>query len=323
MYDYLNEWMFFCGNKNGKISRKIRHINNLGMAALFNELCSVFCGIMEWESDDYTIDCNSIEKAILFNSCVGFWNYGEKNVNVIPYGSGDKSFYGKANSATLYDYRSVRLGRALAIDRIDTEELRGELKKMKKNPCVLCYDTPQQSSPILGILYYAERLGFIQRQINSAIKNIFGMTILEGEKEQVEDIKAQRRRAEDGETYMVRTSKTGSKINHISDQFNIDILNSLYESYDKSYARFLNSVGIKGNTSSNKMSGVNTKELFLGQIAPDVILSQKLKARQDAVKLAESIGINGLRVRINPAIEKIENALIDGKSNVEMGGDEA
>lgn len=296
--DYLNEWMLLCGRRNFREKGIIQRVNNIGATALFNELCTIWCNSILWESEDNTIDVSWIEKTILFNSCVAFYELpgfgvlcGRANID------GKKTYYRNPNTVTIMDYNGKQVGKYVVVQRTDSEEFVDTLPM-----CALCFNDEQKFSPVLTIGFYAEQLGFIKKQINAAIRGIFGTTLIEGGEEQIEAIKRERMRASEGDPYIIKKGIKNRETSMLTDPFNIDILKTLFESYEKLYSEFLRSIGIPANSIVNKMSGVSDVELYLVSAPINAIMTGRLKARKDAIEMCEKIGITGLSAKVNPDV---------------------
>lgn len=319
MFDYLNEFLLITGrtNRRNGTYKKAMEIKRRGDSYIFNLLCEEWISRFKWKSEEKTIATELIEKTILLDGMVGLAKLVQKNGPYIEEtwrnfkvtGLDNQSFYGYTNRCTLTDYVGRTIGQYIPVQDQDLSDTAN---------CVIIYDNVMGWTPILTILYYAERLSMINSSINGCIQNILGTTIITCEPEQARDIERQRAAASVGVPYVLK--RHDGEINPtpmelMSTSGASDELKTLFEAFDKVHADYLQSIGIRANNEMNKKSGVTPMEIIENRQNVDIVLNASYEMRKKGIEQCKRIGLEGLSVSVDN-FEGLTNQNFDSHGNL-------
>lgn len=297
-FDYLNEFLLFAGRKNrrsGTYQRALA-LKRRGDAHIFNQLCQEYTGRFKWKykpTNGAPSICEElIERTILENGMCALFKMHEEHGsysrdewrNARAAAVGDPSFYGYPNTVELTDYSGNSLGNYIPVQDQDDSDIAN---------CVLIYDNSSRWSPIITVLYYAERLSKLNASISGCIENILGTSIITCDESQMRDIARQREAAAAGTPYILKIDGYGGQQdpNLMYTPGASEALKTLYEAFDKTHADYLQSIGIRSNNEIDKKSGVTPIEIVENRQNVDLILNQALEMRLNSIYQAERIGI--------------------------------
>ncbi len=320
MFDYLNEYLFLYRGVKGRSAtvKSAQALKRQGGYFIFNKLCSDFCSRIKWvyepEDGRRTIKTDLIERTILFDDGCGIIKYKEGQGlyqseswrNVRPTAVNRQSFYRDAATFTGVAYNGKELGTYIPVQQQEESNFANS---------ILITNGTMDWSPLTIIFYYAERLNYINTQINACLYNITGTTIITCEKEQAEQVVKQRKAAEMGVPYVLEyADDTGRVIEPrlIRAAGTNEELKTLYESYDKTYHDFLQTIGIRVNNEVDRHSGITPIEIIENRMNVDLTLNNALNARLEAVKLGERIGLKGLRPTLDNFFNLTGDYAVDG-----------
>lgn len=321
--DYLNEFLLFCRKGGGRRDDRLDALTlkRRGFIKVFNDLCSEYTSRFKWESKEKTIDTELIEQTILFDGGCGFTeiefsnrDYSRKQwMNVRILNTNDMSFYRRTKTCEVMDYSGVNYGTRLPSLREDPDS---DLAN-----CAIITGKRSQVSDIQNLMWYAKKLGNIEMRINACIRNIRGTSIITCSDEAANDIKRDLQAADEGIPTIIRIRATEFlKVQPelMSTPGCPEELKVLIETYDKTHADFLNSIGIRANNEINKKSGVTPMEIIEGRHNVDILLNRELEAREKGIEECEKIGLKGLKVSLENFENKISEYDETGKL---IGGD--
>lgn len=315
--DYLQEFLTY----NRRIKRRDNShrdalkLKNMGDSYIFNYLCSVFVNRIKWKYDNpegnNTIATELIERQILFdgNACFhklkienaeAWLNFNASIIN-------NYSFYNYPSSVQIFDFVGRPYGIHVPISKFDIKPF---------GDCVMIWDNALRTSPIMNVLYYANRLSYINSQINAAITNLRGTQIVACTEEQKEQAVKTYKMGNDGMPIVFITYHPDD-INSfkpilLSSPEIPDVLKTLYEIWDKTMADYLNSIGIRCNNEINKKSGVTPLEITENRQNTDIILNAAIESRLEGIELAKRIGLEGLSV----SLSNFEPRTVDQTANI-------
>lgn len=326
MFDYLNEFLLFSRGKRGSVYRQARALKARGDAYIFNQLCSEWSSRFKWtfepEDGKKTIATELIEQTILFNSAVAFAKYTNSSGafsettwrNFRPSGMDNRSFYGYPNRCTLSNYAGEVMPRQyIPVQPQDTSAIAD---------CAIVYDNYKRQNPMLTIIYYAERLSTINASINACIRNILGTTIISCSPEQADSILKQREAAAMGIPYILKYNSdtiASDDPRLMSTPGATEALKTLFSSFDKVHADFLQSIGVRVNNEIDKKSGVTPIEIVENRQNVDINLNDALNARKIGISHCERIGLRGLSVSLENFTGKVSDFDATGKRIEPMG----
>lgn len=303
MFDYLNEVLMLYGARNRRNGtyKKAMLIKQRGDANIFNALCREWCSRFKWEYQGDTIAPELIERTILFNGYCGLAEIAESNGsfadsswrNFRVSAVDNQSFYGYPNSVELTDYVGRPYGRYIPVHDEDTSDIAN---------CALIQDNFHGWTPLLTILYYAERMSQINASIEACIRNILGTSVIQCTHGQERQIVKQMTAASLGTPYIITYDENDIhpiEPKLLSTPGASDSLITLYESWDKTHGDYLQSIGIRTNAEINKKSGITPMEIVEDRQNVDLILNDGLNARLKGIKHFERIGGSGLSVTLD------------------------
>lgn len=315
--DYLNELLtIYAGRRNDGTYRRAMALKRRGDAVIFNNLAREWMSRFRWKvsGDGNAIAPELIERSILFDGmaafkrvskdelfCHQFFTF-DKETDVPEWrlfrvsGSDNLSFYGYPNRATLTDFTGKVYGSCLVKQEGES------IEEIDKKSCVIAQDSTLFMTPILFVLYYAEKLSMIETSINACIQNITGTSIITCSKEQEKQILKERKAAKVGVPWVVRYDeiyKSGEGVQLLSAPGSAEELKTLYEAQNKVHADFLQGIGIRANNEVDKRTGVNPLELIQSRQNVDIILNDALEMRKKAVRQLNEMGLSGISVDLD------------------------
>lgn len=311
--DYLQEFLLFNRRfkRNDNSHRTALMLQKQGDDYIFNYLCNIFVNRIKWKytNEEETINTELLEKSILFDGVVALSQYNGIWLNFRPSIINDISFYNFPSSVQLFDYVGRSYGIHVPISPYDFGI---------KSDCVLIYNDQFKTRPIDTIIYFAQRLSYINTQINAAIKNLRGSAFMFCTEEQKKELNKIMTRGNDGTPVQFITLDTEDpnvyKPQLLTTPEIPDVLKCLYEAWDKTMSDFLNSIGIRSNSEMNKKSGVTPLEITENRQNTDIILNGCIEERLKCLELGKKIGLEGLSV----SLSNFEPRTVDESFNKEI-----
>ena len=251
---------FFYGNGNSK-NKDFKLEKRKDHVILFYKLLDLAMGRYKYQNLPDTMDERFLELSLVYSGCAGVAKVsiaGEKEKNTImnlSISGGDyTSPYGYPNSYNLLDYCGRSYG--TFVPYVPGQESYAD--------SVMILENKRNIPPMSKITWYADRLADIQASIRSAIYNLRSSLIIECSEEQETPVRAALKNADDGEPILFSFNGAASVQGAptvITNPQTPEILKSLTEIYDKTFADFLTEFGINANAVVNKMSGTSPDEL--------------------------------------------------------------
>lgn len=288
--------------QNDNSRRTAVALKKSGDAYIFNYLCEVFCSRINWtynpDDGENTIATELLEKSLLYDGSFVLHNYKRNGIeawlNFRASVVNDLSFYGYPSAVQLYDFKGKPYGVHVPYSPYDHN---------LPSDCVIVWDNQFHTRPISKIIYYAQRLSYINAQINAAIKNLRGSAFLVCSEGQKKVVTRMYQNANDSTPIMLLTydnlEPESLKPQLLTTQETPEVLKTLYEAWDKTMSDFLNSIGIRSNTKVNKLSGVSDMELMSNIQNTDLILNAAVESRLKGIEQAEKLGLKGLSVSLS------------------------
>lgn len=303
--DYLAEYLHFNTNRRDRLYEIARNLKRRGHNIIFNSLCNDYINVFKWQGKHTTIDYDLIEKEIMFNGVVAFTKSlkGLENYPFIAKATGYTSFgyYGKPTAVLLTDFMGQPRGTQTVVLDSDIDEV---------GNCVLCTDNRMGEKPINVILYYAMQLSAIRTKIIQCVTNIRGASIVSVPEEQLEQAKNIYRDIDEGKSITFLSTSIENldiKPQILTTQGASEELKTLYESYDKTYNDYLQSLGVQANNEIDKKSGISPVEVVANRSVIRERLQGRLEVRRKAIEQMKRIGIEGIEVSMSD--ERILNAI--------------
>ena len=317
--DYLNEVIFWTGKRNRRNNtyKAAMQLKKQGDSYIFNLLCTEWCSCFHWDYDPAderkTIATELIERTILMNSACGFGRLRQENGSFIdetwrnfrPTGMGNESFYAYPSKVDFCDYVGRHIGTYIPAQQQEDSGIAN---------AALVYDNFMGWNPISIIIYYTQRLSTISTSINACIANILGTSAITCTREQAREIERQRQSAAVGVPYLIQYDEDGMAPKDpklLSTPGASEELKTLFESWDKVHADYLQCIGIRVGNEMNKKSGVTPMEIVENRMNVDVILNARYRARLKGIEMCEKIGLTGLSV----SLDNFENLVGDYDKN--------
>lgn len=223
-------------------------------------------------------DARFLEMCYLYDGCAGFALVDGQPVNLEISGAASFDRFGYPNSYNLTDFMGKNYGRFIP----DTASNEGFADSVYSR--AICYDVV----PISRIMWYAQRLTNLQASISAAISNLKGSTIIQCTKEQERVVKRAYQNADNGMPVILSFGEGDGALQLdpkvITNPQTPEILTSLMETYDKTYASFLEEFGIDANGVINKLSGVSDSELEQNEQSIGIKMKNDLAMREDTMK---------------------------------------
>lgn len=303
--DYLAEYLHFNTNRRDRLCEIARNLKRRGHNIIFNSLCNDYINVFKWQGKHTTIDYDLIEKEIMFNGVVAFTKSlkGLENYPFIAKATGYTSFgyYCKPTAVLLSDFMGQPRGTQTVVLDSDIDTL---------GKCVLCTDNRMGEKPIHVILYYAMQLSTIRTKIIQCVTNIRGASIVSVPEEQLEQAKNIYRDIDEGKSITFLSTSIENldiKPQILTTDGASEELKTLYESYDKTYNDYLQSLGVQANNEIDKKSGISPVEVVANRSVIRERLQGRLEVRRKAIEQMKRIGIEGIEVSMSD--ERILNAI--------------
>lgn len=299
--DYLSEFLKFNKKRSDNSRKTAAALKKQGDCYIFNTLCQLYINRIKWTYNPgpekvKSIATDLIEKTILFDGFVGFiQKMPDFWVNCKFSIINDLSFYRYPAAVQAFDY----CGRPQEGEFIPYSPYDYGIK----SNCIIIWDNINHTRPIDTIIYYSERLGYINTQINAAITNIRGAQILACTEEQKKAFNQLYKNANYGTpiqfiTYDIEDPASLKPILLTTPEIP-DVLKCLYEAWDKTFSDFLNAIGIRSNSEMNKKSGVTPLEITENRQNTDIILNSAMETRLQGIEQAKILGLTGLSVSLS------------------------
>lgn len=287
MINFYDNFFFGCSGSRKRNAFDDKQIiiqkNQTGLNT-FYKLISLVIGRFTYNIPK-SCDSRFLEMCYMYDGCAGFIEYEGQPINLEINGSASFDRFGYPNSYNLVDFMGKNYGRFIP----DTSSNEGFSNSIYSR--AIGYDVV----PLSRIYWYAERLTDIQASISAAIANLKGSTIIQCSKEQERVVKRAYQKADNGMPIVLAFGEGEGAFSMdpkvITNPQTPEILTTLQETYDKTFASFLEEFGINANGVINKLSGVSDAELEQNEQSINIKLMNDLNMRKDTMKrCAEMFG---------------------------------
>lgn len=299
MYNFFDAFFFdsFGTDKNRSVSDYYKLNKKWGGLNIFYSNLAMVMGRFDYELED-TMDDRSFELCLLADGINGTAKAQDGEINNMKVGAGNKfQKYLYFNNVQLMDM----MGRSQGIYIPD-------LKGNVLADCVLTYDNKYNIPPISRILYHSIRMADIQGSIATTIANMKGSIVFRcNVPEQKNAIKRAWMEADEGAPVIIAPKKGEGEMDLepevIANPITGDILKTLQEQYDKTFADFLTEFGINANGVVNKLSGVSGDELHQNDQARRINLLNALKSREEGIEKINKMFGTHCKVKLAEPLE--------------------
>lgn len=207
------------------------------------------------------------------------------------------SMYGYPVSSTIAD----AMGRTYGTVKLSTPNSTNGAE------AILLMNSKYNMAPIQRIKWYADRLVELESAISAAVLNTKASVIVRCTPEQKNSVLRSFQEAVDGAPIIITIDKgfdQGADYELVFNQINTDVIKTLYEMRDKTYADFFQEFGMSANGIVNKMSGVSTTEIMQSAESVSNRLNADLDIRKKACEQVKELF--GIDISVDLAFDKLE-----------------